>query len=383
MNENRHNDQNTSDAKSTEIVETEVVEKEAAAAEVETVSTEPAKIDSIAIALNEKDTINPELNLKDSIEETNEPKEIEAPDSASIVQSIGHQLKSARMARGLSVESVSRQLKISVPQIEAIEKEDFGKLPGRMFLRGFIRNYTNLLQLDPEPILKQLPQSQSRSANVVSDSNFQTRDMSFTSRKAWSSYEHKHNRGQSFFLKALLLLLMAMIIFAIFQSVNWSQLSVLTQENKIEVPLETGAETGHGMMELDLPLPPPAVFPSNDQGVSQLAPMVGIAPFENNVASTAESPALTDAVTNSADTESGVLHFRFRDESWVAIKDRDDRIIFEQLNAGGTEQIIDGKRPLSLVIGNADEVNLIYNDRAIDLTPYTDKIKGVARFTLE
>ena len=43
-------------------------------------------------------------------------------DAASIVQSIGHILRKARIAKGMSIEDVSRQLRLSVQQIEAIEK---------------------------------------------------------------------------------------------------------------------------------------------------------------------------------------------------------------------------------------------------------------------
>ena len=44
-------------------------------------------------------------------------------DSASVVHGVGHMLRNARMDRNISVEDVSRQLRISVQQVEAIEKE--------------------------------------------------------------------------------------------------------------------------------------------------------------------------------------------------------------------------------------------------------------------
>ena len=43
--------------------------------------------------------------------------------------------------------------------------------------------------------------------------------------------------------------------------------------------------------------------------------------------------------------------------------------------------MLNGKPPFSLVIGNANSVNLAYNDKSIDLKPYI-KIQ-VARLTLE
>ena len=55
-------------------------------------------------------------------------------DSASVVHGVGHMLRNARMDKRMSVEDVSRQLRISVQQVEAIEKESFEELPGRTFV---------------------------------------------------------------------------------------------------------------------------------------------------------------------------------------------------------------------------------------------------------
>jgi cytoskeleton protein RodZ len=43
--------------------------------------------------------------------------------------------------------------------------------------------------------------------------------------------------------------------------------------------------------------------------------------------------------------------------------------------------VVSGRAPLSLVIGNAANVRLTYNDRTIDLKPYIQI--EVARLTLE
>jgi cytoskeleton protein RodZ len=150
MNETRNNGQNTGE---TDIV-SETVETAA-------VSNEPVKVDSIAAMLVDKEAGQSQSNQENSVERPDNNREKIDTDAAGIgiVQGIGHQLKAARTARSMSIEDVSRQLRISVQQIEAIEKEDFAKLPGRTFLRGFVRNYSNLMQLDPAPILKLLPQS--------------------------------------------------------------------------------------------------------------------------------------------------------------------------------------------------------------------------------
>lgn len=67
--------------------------------------------------------------------------------------SAGRMLVEARERLGLSIPDVARQLRLSTRQIEALEADDYASLPSKTFLRGFIRNYARLLQLDPEPLL--------------------------------------------------------------------------------------------------------------------------------------------------------------------------------------------------------------------------------------
>lgn len=377
MNEMRNDSQNTLNTHT----ETETVEPDI-------VVDQKQEDDTTLVAPVEIKTSESGLKRKSSAELLNTGREKIAANNKGIVQGIGHQLKAARMARNMSIEDVSRQLRISVQQIEAIEREDFDKLPGRTFLRGFIRNYTNLMHLDPGPILKQLPQSQL--PGVIPDSNYQTPETSFLSRKAWSGndfkpsrgHDYRQSRGSGFLLKTFLLMLLLLISYGIYQGVDWKQVSILNKNVNPTIPLEIGTESEQGVVELQLPLPP--VIPLDSQEGNQSVNTIGITPFESNTASTdGESLPSSASRANSTSDDSGVLHFKFMDESWVKVKDRTDATIFEQINDSGTEQTIGGKRPLSLVIGNAPDVNLTYNGRSIDLTPYTDKNKNVARFTLE
>jgi len=71
----------------------------------------------------------------------------------------------------------------------------------------------------------------------------------------------------------------------------------------------------------------------------------------------------------------------FVQESWVEIRDRDERVIFSQLNRPGTQQLVSGMPPFSLVVGNAHGVRLTYEDKPVDLASHT-KI-DVARLILQ
>ena len=69
------------------------------------------------------------------------------------VAEIGGELRRARLARKLSIEDVSRATKINPSLIRAIENEDFAKLPGGLFTRGFLRAYARHVGLEPEEMV--------------------------------------------------------------------------------------------------------------------------------------------------------------------------------------------------------------------------------------
>jgi hypothetical protein len=65
-------------------------------------------------------------------------------------------LRSTRERRGITVEQVAQDTRISLRFIEALEEEQFDELPAPVYVRGFLRSYANYLKLDPQPLLDQL-----------------------------------------------------------------------------------------------------------------------------------------------------------------------------------------------------------------------------------
>jgi len=68
------------------------------------------------------------------------------------------------------------------------------------------------------------------------------------------------------------------------------------------------------------------------------------------------------------------------EEAWIEVKDANDRMLVSSLNPKGAERVVQARGPLSIVIGNAQHVRLLHNDRLVDLEPYTKL--AIARFTL-
>jgi cytoskeletal protein RodZ len=66
------------------------------------------------------------------------------------MSAFGENLRREREMRGVSLEEISSATKISLRILDAIEREDFAKLPGGIFSRSFIRSYAKYLGLDEE-----------------------------------------------------------------------------------------------------------------------------------------------------------------------------------------------------------------------------------------
>ncbi len=62
----------------------------------------------------------------------------------------GALLKQAREHRGISLRQIATSTKISMTALEALERDDFSRLPGGIFSRAFVRAYAIEVGLDPE-----------------------------------------------------------------------------------------------------------------------------------------------------------------------------------------------------------------------------------------
>jgi cytoskeletal protein RodZ len=66
------------------------------------------------------------------------------------MEQFGARLKAAREDSGVSLRQLSAATKISVAALEALEKDDFSRLPGGIFGRAFVRAYAIEVGLDPD-----------------------------------------------------------------------------------------------------------------------------------------------------------------------------------------------------------------------------------------
>ena len=296
-----------------------------------------------------------------------------AEQQTEVRPSAGRTLAEARERLGLSVAEVARQLRLSSRQIEALEADDHASLPGKTFLRGFLRNYAKFLQLDPEALLAlcQPEQPQAQSIEVP------TSRIEFGGKRRLMPFSDHSDKPWA---KSAAIIGVAVL------ALSWGIYELLQRQPSPEdEPVKSAGETS---MVLSLPQAeaPGQTAPVTNQTVETVpAPVPAAAPVAPVPAAAPVAPATAKTPVASAPSPAQAgdqrLQFVFDGDAWVEVKDKNGKVIFYQLNQKGSQQSVRGNPPFSLVIGNAADVRLTFNDKPVDLAPHI-KV-DVARLTIE
>ncbi len=75
----------------------------------------------------------------------------------------GRMLKNARESQGISLKEVAESTKILQRYLEGLEEENYEYLPSKVYIRGYLQSYARFLKIDPEEILRYMPEDYLRS----------------------------------------------------------------------------------------------------------------------------------------------------------------------------------------------------------------------------
>lgn len=70
-----------------------------------------------------------------------------------MTESLGDFLQSSRLKKGLTTIDVAEYSRVNIGFIKAIEDNQFGDLPGSVFIKGLLRNYSTLLEIDGDELV--------------------------------------------------------------------------------------------------------------------------------------------------------------------------------------------------------------------------------------
>ncbi|MDD5385030.1 MAG: DUF4115 domain-containing protein [Gallionella sp.] len=297
--------------------------------------------------------------------------------------SLGKTLREARERLGLSVADVANQTKLAPRQIEALEADDFQHLPEMPFVRGFVRSYAKILQLDAQPLLADIPQANASTVPLVP-----------TSVEVPFPNAYSPQRQNLIWLGAALLLAVLVVAFAVWHfTTPLAKPEVAQVETPVSLPAKMQIIPASPVLEASVIVPP--VAPAAQPALVVVQPPVSaakpLAPLPRDTLLTAggrpEALPQTQPTRPVAQTgvsaQTATLRLTFGEESWTEIMDKDDKILSSQVNPRGSELRLNGHAPFSLVIGHAASVRLYHRGKQVDLTPYISSSSEVARLTLE
>ena len=276
---------------------------------------------------------------------------------------LGRILADEREKQGLARAEVAQRLHMSAYQVEALENGDYERLPKGTFLRGFVRNSGKVLGLDPAALLVHLADAAPHSAApriVVPSQNIR--------------FDPLGERLSNPYVKAAAFAVVALgLAFAAIYW--WLFIRPAPPAGSAKRPV---VEQGPPQQLAASAQPAPEVVAPTPAPVME-APIEVSAKVEP--AKVEKSKAATAAEKLKSERAAATLRLRFKGEAWVEIRDGQGKVVMSRLNHRGTEAEVAGRRPLSVIIGNAPDVQVLYNEREFPLEPHT-KV-AVARFTVE
>src|SRR5438552_8186339 len=94
-------------------------------------------------------------------------QEDRVPSSPDDLLGIGERLRHDRQARGLTLAVCGTLSLIRATYLSALEEEQFARLPGAVYARGYLRTYALALGLDPDDLMEAYPGAFSRSHEPI------------------------------------------------------------------------------------------------------------------------------------------------------------------------------------------------------------------------
>ena len=287
---------------------------------------------------------------------------------------VGAALAEARKALGLSHHDVAQQLKFMPRQLEALEAERFESLPGPTIARGMVRTYARFLKLDADPLLQRM------AGHVESPDPTPQLSARFSQPVPFSD----GGRRSTFFYLALSAGVLALAGAVLYEWRHERPVAafVAPAQTTPPAPSQTASLAAAPAPAAPEPAARPEPAPKAPEPAAKKAEAQAARKPEAQAARKPEAPAAL-AAASAPKSVGGAnrLQLRFEEEAWLEVTNGAGRLLVSSLQPAGTERVVHCAPPCSLVVGNASNVKISYNDREVDLQQHARA--DVARFTLK
>ena len=272
-----------------------------------------------------------------------------ADDAPAAPAHYGLALKAARERMGVRPSDVAASLHLEESVIRAMEEGQEGELPARVYVRGYIRAYANLLGLDADRLAAEFdlsaPAAETDATPVVGNGKAGKRAV---------RTDFPQRRAGVFLSVVVVVIVVALVgtLWGVWRSFDWSFVTDAASEGRAAPPRrsEPAERDGSGA---------PTSAAGNE-------PPTSAGSGQSDRAEQAAAPAAK-------------LVFTFKEDSWVEVSDR-TREVYAEMGAAGQSVIVAGQPPFTIAIGYAAGVELRYQGEVIALAPHTQG--GVANLVV-
>lgn len=258
----------------------------------------------------------------------------------------GENLRREREMRGVSLGEISDATKIGLRTLEALEANEFEKLPGGIFTRSFIRAYAKYIGLDEEAVMAEF--------QLVAPAPDQT-DLHRMNQQR-PPRPQQGSRGR--LIGLLIALLLLILGFGVYRYAY--RLPRLLPSPRAASPAPSPT--------------PPSANPTSSS-VAASAPANGTAPADS--ASTGASPAAPPSSPLPAGAEGQlVLQVAATERSWVAVES-DGKPVSQRIMEANEIQTFRAKSSFDIITGNGEGIILTLNGRTLDPLGHSNDVKKV------
>ena len=302
----------------------------------------------------------------------------------------GETLRQARENKNWSLPDVALRLNLTVTSLGNLEAGAFDKLPGHTFARGYVRAYAKLLELDQTALVNQFDQ-------------YTGTDGKGSAVHALGRIEEPVRLSHNI-LRIVSLLLLVVLVGGGFlwwqdqasqrgkdpvsmtpEHVEVESADGTTQihpldepedqavteslsSNQSSLPLNTGTPAPQAPSSASAPVAPstssvPAHTPNTPSVPARGTSAVPGAP--------ATAPTVTEAVPE-VPAGAGQVAIQFAADCWTQVTEAGGKVLFSGLKRKGDSLNVNGKPPLSLLLGNPPGVSVNYNGQPVDLSSFTN-----------
>ena|SRR5271157_2805123 len=291
---------------------------------------------------------------------------------------VGETLRHEREKRNLELEQISRELKISPRFLEAIEKEQFAKLPGTVFAKSFVRQYARMLGLDEEELAAEVERAvelSPLSPKSAEPSRLPAADIRVPRVETWQDMGERPLSWSSS-LPALALVVVVMLVCSGVYAWWQRQRTLASSHEQSPAPIAAPVETARA------PQSPPPATPPQSTPVPQTRPPAPTAsekssPAENSPSSAsrradeparqagADLPAEPRANTPAPNPNAAVrVQVTADDTVWVLARG-DGKYLFSATLEPNQSRTVEANESVLLRLGNAGGVTISLNGKPI------------------